>query len=225
MHWSAWWSTGGSLSPCASVQNEAKYATGAAAQRLQTLFETELDGLLLGEMLEAMDTTWPAVHRNAHSAPDAHDGPVVTRSATEEQSQPHLLEDAGPPQPVAAAEAVVQSLAAAAVSEQRCAADSGLATAHAGRCDVGNRSGGTASGASSRHVARHHEHAQQVLGMLQALTRAGRFALARQLMGAKGHSAAQSIIERLRTQAQALQHPASKADDIKAVAAAYGVDM
>lgn len=206
-------------------RTKPNYATGAAAQRLQTLFKTEVDGHLLGEMLEAMDTTWPDVHRNAHSAPDAHDGPAVTRNATEAQSQPHLLEDAGPPQPVAAAEAAMQSLAAAAVSEQRCAADSGLATAHAGRCDTSNRGGGTASGASSGHVARQHEHAQQVLGMLQALTRAGRFALARQLMGAKGHRAAQSIIERLRTQAQGLQHPASKANDIKAVAAAYGVDM
>ena len=41
------------------------------------------------------------------------------------------------------------------------------------------------------------QHAQQVLGMLQALARAGGFGLAVQLMGSKGHAAAQSLFDRL----------------------------
>lgn len=182
-------------------------------QRLQKLFKTELDAQLLGEILEAMENTWPATPSMARAAPAACSNTIASHGAGTQQE---AADDSGDTQPVAAAKGMLQASEAAASPEQR-AAIGQAETAAEGEFAVNTGGGGSGSAPDAWH-----EHAQQVLGMLQALTRAGRFALVSQLMGAKGHRAAHSIFARLSSPAAGSggQQP----DATRALAAAYGAD-
>lgn len=164
----------------------------SAAQGLQSIFRTEIDGQLLAEILEAMERTWPSMPtRSAGKAAASH------RAATAlAATQPQLAaeDDA----------AVEQIPPEGTPTLERCTAD----TQHEAQqsvCTVAENSqpkdtSDSSGGGRGQYGDDGLQHAAQVEGVLHALTRAGRFALAKQLMGSKGQQAAASLFRRLHQQ-------------------------
>lgn len=179
-------------------------------QTLQTIFRTELDGQLLGEMLEAIDS--------ANCEPAACTAGPSQQSVAESQTaqQP-------PTQP---GDAALRSPPGTAGSNGSadCTADQAQPqmpspVPPAAECQAA----GTCTRSSK---PKDNDHTLEVLGMLQALTGAGRFFLARQLMGAKGQLAASSIFTRLRHQVEEAGSCAEPVthQDLDALQAAYCIN-
>ena len=148
---------------------------------MQTIFRTEVDAQLLGEMLEAIQT--------AIVSQPAHDARLPEQSYLQQ----------------AAAEALPVQQDAAAHASTPDAPGHADVSADTGQQDAPAAADSHAAGKQVSHHGASNggdRQRQEVVGMLHALSEAGRFSLARQLMPAKGQQAAASIFVRLQQQQQ-----------------------
>ena len=148
-------------------------------QVLQAIFRTEVDAQLLGEMLEAMHAaivSQPVHDTRLPQQPTLQQAAVEPLPMQEDAAAHGSMPDA-PGHADVSADMVQQDAPAAAESHA------------AGNC---------VSCSDARNGGNWQR--EEVVGMLQALSQAGRFSLARQLMPAKGQQAAASIFGWLQQQ-------------------------
>jgi hypothetical protein len=148
---------------------------------LQTIFRTEVDAQLLGEVLEAIHTA--IVRQPVHDARSPQQSTLRQAAAesmpVQQDAAVHASAPDAPGHADVSADTGQQDAPAAADSHA-----AGKRVSHGGASNSGD------------------SQTQEVVGMLQALSQAGRFSLAQQLMPAKGQQAAASIFVWLQQQQQ-----------------------
>lgn len=173
-------------------------------QALQAIFRTEVDAQLLGEMLEAMLA--------AIVSQPVHDARSPQQSTLQQAAAESLPVQQGAAAHASTPDAPDHADVSANMAQQGApVAAEGHAAGKRGSC-----SGATDTGGRQK---------EEVVGMLRALSLAGRFSLARQLMPAKGQQAAASIFGSLQQRSTEPESSATSLTlvDLNTLQAKYGI--